>query len=77
MTDVVVDITASNTTSTSYLTAYAAGGTRPAIGQLNWLKGNTVSNLVVIPIGTGGAIDLYNHLGETNVVVSIEGFYTS
>ncbi len=76
-TDVVVDITASNTTSTSYLTAYAAGGTRPAIGELNWLKGNTVSNLVVIPIGTGGAIDLYNHLGETNVIVSIEGFYTS
>ncbi len=76
-TAVVLDITATDTSATSYLTAYAAGAARPAMGELNLLKGNTVSNLVVIPIGTGGEIDLYNHLGDTNVVVSIEGFYTS
>jgi len=62
---------------TSYLTLYPAGVPQPLASDLNWLTGQTVSNLVVVPLGTGGAINIYNYLGSTAVVVDLEGYYTS
>ena len=76
-TEVVLDVTATTTTAASALTVYPAGTKRPSIGQLSWLKGQSTSNLVIIPIGTGGTVDLYNQLGTTGVVVAVEGFFTS
>ncbi len=76
-TDVVLDITATGTTAASSLTAYAAGSKRPSVVDLSWRRGQASSNLVVVPVGTGGIVDLYNRSGKTGLVVSVEGFYTS
>ncbi|EQD58142.1 hypothetical protein B2A_04498, partial [mine drainage metagenome] len=74
---VVLNVTTTNTTAASYLTLYPAGVPQPLASNLNWLTGQTVSNLVVVPLGTGGAINIYNYLGSTAVVVDLEGYYTS
>jgi hypothetical protein len=76
-TMVVLDLTASATSAASSLTVYAAGTARPSGGDLSWLKGQTNSNLVVVPVGTGGQVDLYNQAGSANVIVTVEGFYQS
>jgi YVTN family beta-propeller protein len=76
-TDAVLDITAIRPTAPSSLTAYPAGAGRPAIADLSWPRGQTSSDLVVVPIGVGGIVDLYNQLGEVGLTVSLEGYYTS
>jgi hypothetical protein len=40
-----------------------------------WLKGQSVSTLVIVPLGAGGKIDLYNQFGHVNVSVTVEGYY--
>ena len=62
-TAVIVNITATNTTASSYLTAYPtpsgsatqpAGATRPLTSVLEWAPGQTIADGVVLPVGSGG-----------------------
>jgi hypothetical protein len=32
---------------------------------------------VVVPVGADGNVDFYNDLGSTQLVVDLEGYYTS
>lgn len=72
----VLNVTATNTTSTGYLTVFP-GGTRPTASNLNWGAGNTVANLVVAQLNSGGAVTLYNSAGSTDVVIDVSGYYTA
>ena len=74
-TAVALNVTVTDTTAASYLSVYPAGGALPVISNLNWTLGQTVANLVVVPVGSGGQVDLYNHAGSTEVVVDLEGFF--
>ncbi|MHB1890552.1 MAG: DUF2808 domain-containing protein [Acidimicrobiales bacterium] len=74
---VVMNVTVTGTTSGGYLTLWPAGATRPLASNLNWSKGETVANLVTVPLGTGGVVDAYNFAGQADVVVDVEGYYTS
>ena len=51
-TAVVINVTVTNTTAASFLTAYASGTARPLASNLNWTSGRTVANLVEVPVGT-------------------------
>jgi len=72
---VVVNLTATNTTAPSYLSAYPDGMTRPTVSDLNWVAGDTVPNLAIIKVGDKGSIDLYNAAGWTDAVVDVVGWY--
>lgn len=74
-TSVVLDVTVNGATAASALTAYGAGTARPATSTMAWLKGQSVSTLVIVPLGAGGKIDLYNQFGHVNVSVTVEGYY--
>ncbi len=39
------------------------------------MRGLTVPNLVVVKLGTGGSIDIFNGYGTTDVVVDVVGWY--
>ncbi len=73
---VVVNLTAAGGTSASFLTAYAAGSTRPLGSNLNFPAGQTVANRATVAVGTGGQIEVYNHTGTVNVDVDVDGYYT-
>jgi hypothetical protein len=62
--------------SYAFITAYPTGSTRPLVSSLNFLRGTQVSNAVIVPVGTGGDIDIYAS-SATEVVVDINGYYTS
>lgn len=74
---VALTLTTTGSTSSGYLTAYPHGGERPIVSNLNFNRGQTVANLVVVPVGTDGTVDFYNgSSGTTQVIVDIAGYYT-
>jgi hypothetical protein len=75
-TAVVCNVTATEGTASSYLTVYP-NGTRPVASDLNWRTGATVTNLVLVEVSPSGSITLFNWAGRVNVVVDLEGWYTS
>ncbi|HEY6539067.1 MAG TPA: hypothetical protein VI138_08550, partial [Candidatus Dormibacteraeota bacterium] len=74
-TAVALNVTATDTTTASYLTLYPTGTTRPTASNVNWSPSQTVANMVIVPTGTGGNIDIYNQLGSVDVVVDLEGYF--
>lgn len=76
VTAISANATATDTTGDSYLTVYP-GGTRPLASDLNWLPTQTVPNLTVVAVAgvTAGTIDIYNNVGQVNVVIDISGYY--
>ena len=72
---VALNVTATGPTAASFLTVYPAGATRPASSNLNVLAGQTVANMVVVPIGAGGAATVFNNNGSTQLVVDVLGWW--
>ena len=76
VTAVVLNLTVTNPTTGSFLTVYPDGSARPATSNLNFAAGQTVANLVVVPV-TDGTIDIWNLGGTTDVIADLVGYYTS
>jgi hypothetical protein len=73
---IVLNVTITNPTVASYLTVYPAGSLRPATSNLNFIPGQTVANRVIVKLGTGGAITIYNLAGTVNVIADVNGWFT-
>jgi hypothetical protein len=78
----VLNVTALNTTAPSFITAYPTGDTLPSGGiptwsNLNFVAGQTVSNLVTVPLSSSGQVTLYNYQGSADLLVDAEGYYSS
>jgi hypothetical protein len=73
----VMNVTSVNPTASSFLTVFPEGTTRPVVANLNFTAGENLANLVTVPIGVQGAVTIYNHTGSTDVVVDVEGYYTT
>lgn len=74
---VVVNVTVTNTTGSSFLTVWPSGEAKPVASNLNFLGGQTLANLVTVKIGANGKVSLYNHDAPTDVVFDIVGYYSS
>lgn len=74
-TAAVVNITAVNATASSYLTAYPKGATRPTASNVNWTAGVISPNMAIVPLGTGGAISVYNYAGNVDVLIDVVGYF--
>ena len=72
---VVINVTATESSETSFLTAWPAGEPRPVTSNLNTLTDRSVAGLVVVKIGAAGAVNLYNFLGTTHLVVDVMGWF--
>jgi YVTN family beta-propeller protein len=77
VTAVVLNVTATEQTASSYVTVYPAGETRPTASNLNFTAGETIPNLVTVPVGADGDVDFYNNAGSTDLVADLEGYYTT
>lgn len=73
---VVMNVTVTEPTGPSYLTAFPAGVVRPTASNLNYLAGQTIPNLVVVKVGDNGRVSLYNNVGGAHVVVDVVGWYS-
>ena len=70
----VVNLTATDASESTFLTAWPTGGTPPAVSNLNPAPGRTVANLAVVPVGPDGTISVRNHSGRVDVVVDLLGW---
>ncbi|GAA1166202.1 hypothetical protein GCM10009664_37570 [Kitasatospora gansuensis] len=76
-TAVVLNVTVTEPTSGGYLTVYPWGGSRPGTSNLNFRAGETIPNLVTVPVGTDGKVALYNAGGRSHVIADLAGYYTT
>jgi hypothetical protein len=72
----ILNVTVTNTTAASFLTVYP-GGTMPTASNLNWAAGGVVANRVLAPLSSTGSVTVYNHTGSADVVVDVNGYFTS
>jgi hypothetical protein len=72
---IAANITVTNPTSGGFLTVWNTGATRPDVSNVNFTPGLTVANFAILPLGTGGAISIYNAFGDTDVLLDISGYF--
>jgi hypothetical protein len=77
VTAVVLNVTATDATATSYVSVYPDGQSVPGVSNLNFTKNETIPNLVVVPVGADGKVDLYNSAGSVALFADMSGYYTS
>ncbi len=73
---VVLNVTVTEPTSNGYLTVFPTGSAVPNASNLNFVAGATIPNRVIVPVGTGGGVNIFNGWGQVHVVVDIGGWFT-
>jgi hypothetical protein len=74
---VVLNVTVVGPTASSYVTLFPEGTTQPIVSNLNFTPGETLANLATVSLGTQGGVTVFNHAGNVNVVIDVEGYYTT
>src|SRR5664279_4697267 len=75
---VVLNVTVTSPAGNGFITVYPDGTSTPDASNLNFLTGQTIPNLVVVPIGTNGKIRLANGSpGTTQLIADVAGYYLS
>ena len=72
---VALNVTVTTPTGNGYLTVFPAGAARPTASNLNFTPGKTVPNMVVVALGSGGQVSIYNSSGSSHVVVDVLGWF--
>lgn len=57
-----------------FLTVFPTGAVQPTSSDLNFLAGEVISNAIVAPAGTGGAISIFVNT-STDMILDINGYY--
>ncbi|MFD7257845.1 PKD domain-containing protein [Streptomyces sp. NPDC059874] len=78
VTAVVLNVTVTNPLGSGFITAYPEGSPRPGSSNVNFTAGQTVPNLVVVPVGENGFVDLYNGSWDSSVdvIADVTGYFT-
>jgi hypothetical protein len=75
---VMLNITDFNPSAYGYLTAYPNGAKVPNTSVLNFPKGLTRSNRVILAVGTNGSVVIKNSgLSTVGIYVEVAGYFTS
>jgi hypothetical protein len=75
---VVINLTAiDHSTTSTYVSAYPAGGSPPLASNINLSGGKVGTNLVIVHLNSNGQIALFNSIGSTDVIVDVEGYFAT
>ncbi len=74
---VALNVTAAGPIANSFLTVWPTGAARPNASNLNLRAGVTTPNMVIVALGAGGQISLFNNSGQTNLIVDVLGWFPS
>ncbi len=72
---VVINVTATEPTASSYLTVWPTSTPQPDASNLNFTPGQTIPNLVIAQVGTNGQININNYTGTTHLIIDVMGWY--
>jgi len=73
-TGVVLNLTGTNATLNTFITATPTGSPRSTTSVLNVSPNVDIANTITVALGTGGQIDLYNNAGNVNLVADVTGY---
>ncbi|MEU4732328.1 hypothetical protein [Streptomyces sp. NPDC023588] len=77
VTAVTLNVTVTNTTSGGHITAFAEDTERPASSNVNFEAGQTVPNLVIVPVGKNGYVELANRGAQSvDLIADVTGYFT-
>jgi peptidoglycan hydrolase-like protein with peptidoglycan-binding domain len=74
---VALNVTAVNPSAAGFLTVWPAGAAQPLASNLNVVPGQTVPNVVLVGLGTGGAVSIAVSSGLADVVVDVTGWWSA
>ncbi|TML20193.1 MAG: hypothetical protein E6G39_00230 [Actinobacteria bacterium] len=72
---VMLNVTVTGPTEASYLTVWPTGTAQPYTSNINYVAGDTVPNVVIVPIGTAGSVDFFNFAGDAHVIIDVLGVF--
>ncbi len=73
---VILNVTATNPTFGTFVSAFPAGMPFQGTSTVNLTPGQTTPNRVIVKLGAGGAVSLYNNTGSVDVVADVAGWFT-
>ncbi|WP_370414264.1 hypothetical protein [Streptomyces fradiae] len=76
VTAVVMNVTATGPTAGSFVSVYPSGTARTSASNLNFVAGQTIPNLVVVPVGADGKVTFYNKNGSVDLLADVAGYFT-
>lgn len=74
-TAVVLNVTATQVTATSFVTVWPTGTPMSDTSNLNMTAGSTAANLVITKLGAGGTVDIANAFGEAHLIADVTGYF--
>ena len=78
VSSVIVNVTAIDPSAQGYVTVYPNGTSQPLASNLNFVAGQTVPNLVLVKVGEGGKITLYNSSARSiHLAADVAGWFAS
>ena len=72
---VVLNVTATDATTDTFVTVYPDGVVRPDASSLNVSAGGAIANLVVAKLGDNGQVRLFNSAGSLNLIADVTGYF--
>ena len=74
---VAVHVTVTDASANGWIAAEPDGAGTPSTSILNFLKGQTVSNTVIVPVAKDGKIELYNGggSGSVDLIADVAGYF--
>ncbi|APU43098.1 MULTISPECIES: PKD domain-containing protein [unclassified Streptomyces] len=77
VTAVVLNVTVTNTSSDGHITAFPEGTQRPTTSNVNYKAGQSVPNLVIVPVGKNGYVEIANRGGmPVDLIADVTGFFS-
>ena len=74
----VLNVTVARPTVPGFVAAFPSGTTFDGkTSNVNFDAGDLASTRVIVPLGTGGAVSIYNRFGTTPLVVDVVGYTTA
>ncbi|MFE6907041.1 hypothetical protein [Streptomyces erythrochromogenes] len=76
---VALNVTVTNTTAGGHITVWPGekGSERPDTSNLNYEAGQSVPNMVIVPVGADGHVELFNGGWESvDLVADVTGYFT-
>jgi len=73
---VVINVTAITPSASTFVTVYPGLLGRPGSSDLHVVPSTVATNLVVVGVGSDGTINLFNDLGNINLIVDVLGYYS-
>ncbi len=73
---VILNVTATNPTAATYVSAFPTGAPLPPTSTVNLAPRQTSPNRVIVKLGTGGQVSLFNSSGQVDLIADVAAWFT-